>query len=166
MAVVTLKGAAVSNRDASPKVISNSAIVKGQMNEAAGRITANSGDSIGSKYVLATIPSNARVSQVLLSCDGAATAGAADIGLYRTTLDGGAVVDADFFASAQSLASALANSDVTHESGVFGIEDTELFVWEALGLTEDPNLMYDVALTLTTAINAADDIALKVRYAE
>ena len=165
MAVVTTKATAISNRDSSPKVITNANIVKGSLHEAVGTLEAASGDSSGSTYILASIPSNARISQVLLSCDGGATAGAGDIGLYRSTLDGGAAVDADLFASAQALTTALTNSDVTHESGVFGIEDVEKMAWEALGLSADPCVHYDVVLTLTTGINAADTISLKVKYA-
>lgn len=164
MAVVTTKATVISNRDSSPKVLSNSNLIKGALQEATGWVTAANGDSTASKYIFATIPSNARVSQVLLSCDGAATTGIANIGIYQTTENGGAVVDADHFASAQALTSALVNSDVTHESGVYGIEDSEKPLWEALGLSEDPKRDYDVVATLTEAMDAADDIVLKVRY--
>lgn len=166
MAVVTTKAGAVSNRDSSPRVLSDANISRGVLQEAVGTIETNGDDSEGSKYIFATIPSNARVSAVLLSCDGNNTSGAGDIGLYRTTADGGAVQDADFFASAQALGSALINSDVTHESGVYGIEDIEKPLWEALGLSEDPNTHYDVVMTLTTADDSADTISLKVQYVE
>jgi len=164
MAVVETKSTVIGNRDASPKAISNSSISKGDVFEAAGIMESVSGDDIASKYYFASVPSNARISQVLLSCDGGNTTGAGDIGLYRTTLDGGAVVDADFFASAQVITSALANSDVTHESGVFGIEMAEMALWEALGLSEDSKVMYDIAMTLTAASDAADTVGLKVRF--
>lgn len=166
MAVVTLKSSAVTDRDASPRELADAAISRGDIKEFVGAVTTNADDSIASIYVMGSIPSNARVSQVLLSCDGDATTGAADIGLYQTTANGGAVVDADVFASAQLLTSALANSDVTHESGVYGIEDSEQYLWQVLGLTVDPNIHYDVALTLTAAMDSADDIVLKVRWAE
>lgn len=166
MAVVITKATAISNRDSSPKVLSNSRIARGDIRECVGLVTAASGDSIGSTYIFGSVPSNARISQVLLSCDGAATTGAADIGVYQTTENGSAVVDADAFASAQALTSALSNSDVTHESGVYGIEDSEKPLWEVLGLSEDPKISYDIVATLTAAMDAADDIALKVRYAE
>lgn len=166
MAVVTLKSSAVTDRDASPRELADAAISRGDIKEFVGAVTANNDDSVGSVYIMGSIPSNARVSQVLLSCDGAATTGAADIGLYQTTANGGAVVDADVFASAQALTSTLSNSDVTHESGVYGIEDSELYLWEVLGLSTDPNIHYDVALTLTAALDAADDVVLKVRWAE
>lgn len=166
MAVVTLKSSAVTDRDASPRELADAAISRGDIKEFVGAVTANSDDSIGSVYIMGSIPSNARVSQVLLSCDGVATTGAADIGIYQTTANGGAVVDADLFASQQALTTGLANSDVTHESGVYGIEESEEYLWQVLGLTVDPAIHYDVALTLTAAMNAADDVVLKVRWAE
>lgn len=166
MAVVTTKAGAITNRDASPRALSDSIISKGMLKEAVGTIETNGDDSIGSKYVFAQVPSHARVSAVLLSCDGNNTTGAGNIGLYRTTDDGGAVVDADLFASAQVITSALTNSDVTHESGQYGIEDIEKPLWEALGLSEDPNLMYDVVMTLTAADDAADTVSLKIQYVE
>lgn len=165
MAVVTTKAGPITNRDASPKVLSNAAVASGVLKEAVGTVESVSGDSIGSEYIFASIPSNAVVSQVLLYCDDIGTTATADIGLYKSTADGGAVVDADFFASAVSLSGgALNGTDVTHESAVFGLEDAEKPLWEALGLASDPNLMYDVVATLTAASDAAGTVMLKVRY--
>ena len=164
MAVVVLESTVITNRDASPKVISNSHMSKGDFQEAVGYLESTAADSVGSTYLMCSIPSNARVSQVLLSCDAMGATGAVDVGLYQSTLNGSAVVDADFFASAAVTTSALTNSDVTHESGVFGIEDSEKRVWEALGLSADPFVEYDVVLT-ATAVNAdAASVVLKVRY--
>jgi hypothetical protein len=111
------------------------------------------------------VPSNANIKQVLLSCDDIGTTTVADVGIYQTTANGGAVVDADFFASAVSLKDgALADSNVTHESGAYGVEDIEKPLWEALGLSADSHRMYDVALTLTAASDAAGTVSLKVFY--
>ena len=164
MGVVTTKATAISNRDATPKILSNANISKGTLMQLVGTIETTGTDSATSKYIMGSIPSNARVSRVLLSCDGNNTSGAMDIGLYRTTLGGSTVVDADLFASAQALGTALINSDVTHESAEFGIEDVEKPLWAALGLSEDPKYHYDVVCTITTADDSADTISLKVEY--
>ena len=76
------------------------------------------------------------------------------------------MVDADHFASAQSIATALKNSDVTHESGVFDIDDVEKPLWEALGLTADPQRFYDIAVTLTAAAGSAGTVSAKVIWTE
>ena len=131
---------------------------------AAGTIETTGSDSATSKYIFCQVPSNALVKDVLLSCDGNNTSGAMDIGIYQTTANGGAVVDADFFASAQALGTALKRSSVVHESGVYGIEDIEKPLWQALGLSSDDNRMYDVVGTITTADDAADTVSIEVHY--
>lgn len=166
MAVDTLKSTALTNADATPPVLTNARLTKMALNESVGTAQATASASIGSTYRLARIPSNARVSEVILSSDAFDTTGAGDVGIYQTAANGGAVVDADFFASAVTLTSALQNTAVTHESGVFGVEDVEKPLWEALGLTADPMREYDVAITLTTAngAGATPDVTLRVRW--
>jgi hypothetical protein len=69
---------------------------------------------------LVRVPSNARISQVLLSTGDATTAGAVNIGVWQTNDNGGAVVDADLFASALALTGGpFNNSDQTFESGEY-----------------------------------------------
>lgn len=169
MAVVTRKGGAITNRDSSPRVASNSNIAKANVQEAVATLETVAADSVGSVYIFAQIPSNARVSQVILYSDDIGTTTAADFGLYQTTDNGSAVVDADFFASAVDLAGGALNAvDITHEAGgatSFNIDDAEKMVWEALGLSSDPKIDYDVAATLTAIADAAGTITLKVKYA-
>jgi hypothetical protein len=100
-----------------------------------------------------------------LYSDDVGTTGTLDIGIYKNTADGGAVVDADFFASAVDInAAALNGTDVTHESTVFGFEDAEKPLWEALGLSSDPCLIYDVVITSTQAASSGGTLTLKGLY--
>ena len=166
MAVVTTKSTAVTHADAASQTNNSQKIAGGRLREDVGTLEAVSGDSIGSIYRLARVKSGSRISQVLLSCD-AITTCAGDVGIYDiASVNSGAVVDADFFASAQSLATALVNTDVTHESGVFGVEDVEQPLWQALGLSADPNKLYDIAVTLTAAAGSAGTMSMKVRYVD
>jgi hypothetical protein len=167
MAVEALKSAGITNADATPRVPNNARVFGGVLREAVGTIHFAASSSIGSIARLCRIPSNARVSQVIVSCDAFDTTGAGDIGIYKATAQGGAVVDADHFASAVVFTSILLGSDVTHESTVNGIEDAEKPLWEALGLSADPQVDYDVAITLTAAngAGASPDVTVKVRYA-
>lgn len=173
MAVVTVKSGAITNRDASPRVATNASISRGVLKEAVGTAEGASGDSIASKYIMAQVPSNARISRVLLSNDAISTAGATDVGVYRTTADGGAVVVAAAFASAVVLTSAQVNVDVTHEADPtdgnandFGLADTEKPLWQVLNLAADPKVQYDIVLTLTAALGGAGTLGLKVQYVE
>ena len=165
MATVSILSTQITNRDASPKVLNNSFISKGQLFESVGTLEATAADDIGSLYKLCSIPSNARVSDVLLTCDDLGSVGAADIGLYQTTVNGGAAADADLFASAQLLTTALDKTSVLHESAVFGKDEVETRLWEVLGLTADPKIDYDVCLTLSAATELAGTVSMHIRYA-
>jgi len=103
---------------------------------------------------------------VLLSCTAFDTTGAADIGVYQTAANGGAVVSAALFGSAVVLTTALVHSDVTHESGTYTVADVEKPLWQALGLSADPGIEYDIAATLTAAngAGATPSVTLHTRY--
>lgn len=168
MAVEDVKSAGITNADATPRVANNARVFGGQLREAAGTKQAAASASIASIYRLCRIPSNCRVSQVLLDCDAFDTTGAGDVGIYKATAQGGAVVDADYFGSAILMTSILKGSDVTHEAAStgYGVEDAEKPLWEGLGLSADPGVDYDVCITLTAAngAGATPDMTLKVRY--
>lgn len=170
MAQVELKSASITSLEATPVARVNSNVQGGTLREAVAKITTNSDDSIGSIYRMVRVPSTARVSQVIGMADiGSAGAGIANVGLYQTTENGGAVVDADFFASAWDFSNAdVGFIDLTHEAAAnesFLVNEIEDRIWEILGLDEDPNIEYDVALTLTEAVTTgAAVVGLKVRY--
>jgi hypothetical protein len=159
MAVEAIKSSVITNSDATPVTINSAQIADGRVRHKRGVAAVDAAASIGSTYRLARVKSNDIVPLLLLDCT-AITSATADIGLYRTARDGGAVVDADLFASAQSLASALRGNDVTRESGVITVPNMEKTLWELLGLTADPQVEYDIALTLTAAATAAGNLAL------
>lgn len=164
MATVSLLSTHITNRDASPRVASNSRIVKAQVYSTIGFVESSAADDIGSKYNLCSIPSNARMSALKLSCDDLGSVGAADIGLYQTTDNGSAVVDADLFASAQVMTTALFQANVLLESTQYNIDEMEKPIWEVLGLSEDSKIDYDVVMTLTAATEFAGSITLEAMY--
>lgn len=165
MAVVNTKSTSITNLDAGD--LNPDYKSRGVLREAVDTLETVNGDSIGSTYRTVRLWSGWRVSDVIIDSDDIGATTAADVGLYRTAADGGAVVDADFFASALVLnAGALSGSNVTHESGVVDIANKGKRLWEQLGLTADPGLWYDLALTLTAAADAAGTITTRVRFAE
>lgn len=166
MAVVAVKGTQITNRDATPRVLVNAALQSGRLRSGIGSAVITSGDSATSTYrIIGGIPSNAFVRDVIVDSPDIGTTTTADVGLYRSTADGGAVVDADFFASAASLSGgALSRSNVTHESGVFTLAKREQPLWEALGLTSDPGVEYDLVLTLVGAADATGTAQVEIRY--
>lgn len=156
----------ISNRTATPRVANeswNNAPVK---STGVGLLEVSTNEDAGDILRFVPVRSNAVVRAVFLYCDAVSTAGAINLGLYRTTDDGGAVVDADFFASAQVVTTALVRSNVAHESGVYNIDDLDKPLWEALGLTEDPGIWYDVAATVTTDMGGAGTLGVEVLYVD
>ena len=165
MAVVAVKSTLITNADASPVVL-NSPRVDGAFEHievATAAITDT--DSIASTYRMFRVPSNAVMTDLRIYSPDIGTTTISDIGLYRTAKDGGAVVDADFFASALSLKDGALNGvDVLHESAVFSIANSGKELWDALALTSDPGVFYDVAFTLTAAADATATVKLIGRY--
>ncbi len=164
MAVVTVKSTQITNRDATPRVLNNGRVQGGEVKHARGAVLFTNGDSIASKYIVCSIPSRAIPISVRISCPDIGTTLATDVGLYRTTIDGGAVVDADFFKAAVSLSGgAIAKSEVVN-GNVATLANAEKAIWELLGLSADPGVDYDVVLTATAAADAGGTAEVEVDY--
>ena len=159
MAVEAIKSTQITNATATPSVINTAQVADGVPRFKRGQAAVDAAASIGSTYRLFRVKSNDILPLLLLDCT-AITSAAGDIGLYKTADEGSAVADADFFASAQSLATALRGTDVTRESGVVTIANSEKPIWELLGLSADPQIEYDVTVTLTAAATAAGTLSL------
>lgn len=161
-----LYSAHLTNLNATPVVVTGPAKSVGTLKEAIGVVTpaANQADDTIMRAV--RVPSNARISQILISAADATTGGAIDIGVYDTEDNGGAVVDRDLFASAFALTGGpFDNADVTYESDEYGYAESGLPLWEVLGLSKDPNTEYDICMVVETVFNGGPTaIALKVRY--
>lgn len=156
----------IANVVAVPTVATNEAASAGRLKEAVGVATVSATQASGDTIRLTRVPSNARISDVVLCTADATTAGAINIGIWRTAADGGAVVDADLFASALDLSGGpFNNTDVTFESGEYTYAEMEKPLWEVLGLTSDPSVVYDVVAQVSTTFNGGGTtMGLKVRY--
>lgn len=166
MAVVNNSSTAITNADASPVVFNTACNHRGNLRESQGLAVMASGDSANSTYRICRVRSSDRVSSIRIWAPDIGTTTAADVGLYDTAANGGAVVDQDFFASAVALSSGpYVALDVTFEAGAAGgsIANAEKRIWEALGLSADPQKDYDVTLTLTGAADAAATALVRVQ---
>lgn len=158
--------ASITNRNATPRVLNNARLTGAPLMSATERVVLTNGvDGVASIHRLFEIPANAVISRVFVSAPDIGTTTVTDVGLYRTTADGGAVVDADFFASAYVLnAGAVDNVDITRESTVITPANRHQAVWQILALTADPQVRYDVALTLTGAADGTGSVDVTVQY--
>lgn len=164
MPVVSVKSSSLTLRDSTPTKMMAQQLNGGEVRESVGTVVVTNGDSIASTYLLATLHSSWRITDLLLACD-AITGAAADIGIYRVPADGGAVVDADLFGSAISIATAISTwTQQINEAVAADISKVEMPLWQFAGLTADPNVYYDLVATLTAAATATGDLSVKVRY--
>lgn len=165
MATEAIKSSWITNATATPVVLTSAALAAGVLKEANGTCTpVIAAPDVGSTYRFCRVPSNCRISQVMLTCL-AFGAGAMDVGVYQVAENGGLVVDADLFASAVSVASARTNFDITYESGEYTTAESEQPLWQVLGLSADSLREYDIVGTVTTQFTTALAMNLKVRYA-
>jgi hypothetical protein len=167
MAVVNTKSTVITNADSTTYTLNKKGLSGGVVKVARGTVETANGDDIASVYRFCRLPSSARIVMIQLWSDDVGTTTIADFGLYKTAADGGAVVDADAFASAVSLKDgAVAGTMIHHESAVYGVEDIETQLYQIAGLSTDPNIMYDVCATLTAAADAAGTVSLLVFYTD
>lgn len=161
-----LKSAYITNATATPRVLTNSSKSNGRLFEASGVVTPAADQADDTIMRVVRVPSNARISEVLLNAADATTGGAIDIGVYQTEDNGGAVVDRDLFASALALTGGpFLNSDQTFESTEYTVAESEKPLWEVLGLSADSNREYDICCVVETVFNGGPTaIGLKVRY--
>ena len=165
---LTLKGTATTNRQANPRVLNNPGLGQGAVEQCVYDVLASVPASLSGTSIirLGWVPSNAIITDMRLSSD-AQTAGAFDIGVYRTNNDGGAVVSVALFGSAVSVAAAVVNSDVLNESTTNTLVKQGQRLWQAAGMTVDPKADLDLALTCTTAVTTGlGAIALRTRFIE
>lgn len=160
MAVVNQKSAQITTQDSG--AMANAWIAGGGLRTDVAQVAIANGDSIASTFRLVRVPSNARLSSLSLFTT-AVTGAAADVGLYQTTANGGAVVDADAFFAAQSIATASPGLNVLG-GNLLSPANREKRLWEALGLTADPLRDYDITLTLTAAATAAGAAGVECIY--
>ncbi len=165
MAVVNVSSQIITDLDATPVVKTNQLEKGGKLRFMAGVAEFAASDATSVARVL-RVNSAALVDTLKFASDDLGTGGTVDIGLHRTTADGGAVVDADFFASAVDTdTAAVALTDVTYESGVVIIDNRAKPLWSQLGLSSDPQVDYDITVTRNTATGTGT-VFLKCAYVE
>lgn len=161
MAVNNRNSTYIGNRDATPCLETNAEISGGLVKEGQGYVSSVIADSAGSIYRMFNVPSNARVSRLMLQCAALGAGAAVHVGVYKNVRDGGAVVDADFFATSVDVSGALGPTEVINESGTNTIDKQEMPLWQALGVAADPKSSYDIAVTVSVAIAASGFIGMK-----
>lgn len=167
--VTTLTGSLAFSRDRRPPA----GLGHSRVRKKIARMTVGTGAVIGSELRMMQIRSSDRIGEIFVSSDGGATAFAADLGLYKvgsSDAHDGAVIDAELFASALALSTAIARVDQFKEATTLDDEDRWKTAWElaavgAASYTEDPQEDWDIVLTVTTALTVAlNEVVVEITY--
>lgn len=178
MGVVNLKSSLLTNRDATPKVLTDSYLAGGIMEEVQGSVKTGASDSAASAYRLITVPSNAKISQLYWQADAIGSSGPTQLDVavwYPTTLPQGggaflasgsaaAFISSSIFATALTANSATALTEITNQSTNYSIPLQETPLWNVLGMASDPEVSFDIGFSLRTAMQTAGYVSLKCRY--
>jgi hypothetical protein len=115
-----------------------------------------------------TLGSGTRIYEMLISGDDAAAAGALNLGLHKSTRHGGAVIDADVFASA--VAKNASRVDAFEEAATLGDFERGEFLWQLADAgdatyTADPQEEWDITGTPSTSFTTtAQGFLLEILY--
>jgi hypothetical protein len=145
----------------------DSGIFNGRLYSQVATVEVAATDDDTSVFRFFRVPSRAVVLSVQILNDAITGGTSYDFGVHRTAADGGAVVDADAFATAVDMATArTAPLDVRFEAS--NIDTVERQLWQAVtaspALTIDPRVDYDITATANTVGSAAGTITARIVY--
>ncbi len=168
MGAVTVKSTAISNADQLfPRLPVPTYLGNGDMLVATGVATVGVGDTAGSIYRLCRVSSGSRIHEMKITNTAMAGCTSCQVGVYRTadqSGNAGASVSAALFGTGIDLSVAQTEPyDVIFNN--LGIENVEKRVWELLGLTSDPQVLYDVTIKSVTQSGAVGTLSMILAYA-
>jgi len=164
MAVVNTKSAYITNADATPVVLTNSSSAHGILREVVGTCEAAAADDNDSIYRMVRVPSNARITSVLVASDAITGSSDVNVGVWQTAANGGAVVSENIFADAVDMSSAVVFTEVILETTATDIVKVTYPLWQLLGLSADSQRDYDICFKAVAAASTAGTYACKVKY--
>lgn len=172
MGVVNNLGVGLTNYTATPRVLSNSTLTGDNTFTAIDVVASGAADSAASTYRFFKIASNAVINSLAMMNDANTSGTSYKAGLLLPA-GGGVVVagsDAILVPSGTSMASARSVWTELYFPAIAGNAAAAVNVtkrlWELLGLTVDPCLTYDVAITAVTAGSAGGNMAMKLSWSQ
>lgn len=168
--VSNLKGLAITNRDATPPLISDSAYAAGGVKEAYDYVTTLAADSIGSIYRLCQVPSNSRLTGIVMQAAAMGTSCTFDVGAYYPTIvphdqtKNASEISKNFFADGIDVSAAVAPTEEAFQTGTYTMDKQQMPLWKALGLAADPNCPIDICIYVKAATVNAALVSLKCKF--
>lgn len=164
MAVVNSKSTIITNSDSTPNVLTPRGIAGMYLYSAIALNAVAAADDDTSVYRAVRIPSNAILRHIWRKNDAITGGTSYNLGVYRTAFDGGAVVSATVLGTAIDLSSASV-VPVDNLNEALNINTAEKRLWEVLGLSVDPGVLYDICWTGATVGTGAGNIVTEVVWA-
>lgn len=166
MAVTNRNSDVVANIVATPAVM-NEPYSGGNLKERVGVVTPAADDTVASIHRFVRVPSNARLSDLLIAAADATTAGKYNFGVYRTAADGGAVVSAACLAAAFDLSGGPFYWSSVLVVGTVTIAQHAQPLWQVAGLSTDPNCDFDICGTIETTFNGGPtSVGVKAKFVQ
>lgn len=175
MAEVTVKSQSITDQDASPRVAVQAGAGAGApLTFVEGYAAVAATDEDLSTYRLVRVPSNAKMKRLTVEATALGGSCAANYGLHYASAQAdcgpgivaGAVIDADFFASAVVHTNAVAPTNIINEGGFLTIAErgAGMPLWQAAGLSADPGGKFDIVATLTVDAATGGSIYVAAEY--
>lgn len=155
----------ITNARATP-VVKSGPEITGRLISQMAYVTPAAADTAASVFTMMTVPSNAQIRSVKLSCADASSAGAIDVGIYQTPDNGSLSVDSDFLVDGFLLTNGPYNrAELLNDQASYTMIKRTQPLWQALGLSADPHRDYDISITVATTFNGGPTaLALEVDY--
>ena len=163
MAVANTKSTQITNADAAPRVVNDVRSTHGRTRTSKATVAVLAADDDTSVFRFVRVHSSWSVVSIQILNDAIAAATVYHCGLHQTAANGGAVLDADCYASSVDInAGTTAWLELAYEAR--NITAVGQRVYEDGGVSTDPNIYYDITLTGATVGTAAGDITMVVQY--
>jgi hypothetical protein len=170
MSSFNIKSKVIANRDAAPAVITDAILARGTVQESIGTDKLPTTADIGSQARLCTVPSSARLSSLERFNAGIGTS-ALDVAVwYPTVVAPRSGITASALISSSTFAQNIAGvdtGDVADSLGTISQLSAQkrcMPLWQALGLTTDPNIDLDIGFTVRTTNSVGAYVGLRARY--
>jgi hypothetical protein len=163
MAYVTLKGSRImTGLDAVPPVLADPGEGGGRVKVWVETVETNADDSVSSTYLLARLPSNARIlgaSKVYWDDLGTLTT-TLDIGVYNLSGRADITDDPDALNDGLAVSTSASNASLVKDISNYGLP-----LWDYATGTTDPKCMLEIRAVLAdAAVNAAGTITVEIFY--
>lgn len=175
MTTYNILSTVITNRDATPKVLTDAYVAGGSIKGTTGYVqTFGAADAAGTTYRMCSVPSNARIERVMIQNDSLGTSCTVDVGVWwptfipvgsgLSTSVASKVINTTLFASVYNCSNVQTITDITNQSGANTQILQETPLWNAAGLASDPGIELDIVVYVAVAIQVQGYIGLKVQY--